>query len=362
MNKHVYFLLFIMAIIFLGCHSRVEKIVKQYNSFPVVKSLHSSKISGIRNDFYTHMMGIKDSILVFCINENSPHFQIYKLPEFKFIGSFGIEGYGPTDISTPVFWGQFSSDKESCKMWFFQLELMRLTQIDLFDYLEDDESIPVKEIELPPEIDMSVNVISVNDSILVGTGYQAKGAFFIYNTSEESLRWKQFPLRYDEDIINDLFSETNLIDDYNLGIIKIKPDGTRFVKANIYRPTIDVYNAELEMVLTIENKAFEYPVLDKKRLSFVPETNIYYSNIFLSDTYIYALYYNCTQQAMNTNTCNSVEVHVFNWEGNPICNYLLNEGIHPSGSFVVDEMNNKIYTIFPKNSEHYYSQFDLNEN
>jgi len=342
-----------------ACESPITHETKYYSDFPNTIQLNSNSIDGISKDFFTPFIGLKDSLLIFCDTESSPHFHIYQLPDFAPIGNFGVEGYGPSDISTPVFWNQMVKKGDTYQLWFFQLDLMRLTKIDIAKYLNNSEALPEYEIELPPEIDQAVNIIALNDSIIIGTGYAAKGAFFKYNINADSFSWIEYPKRDEKANLQDLLIENDLYEEYNLGIIRIKPDGSRFVKSNLYRPTLDVYDHACKLLFSLEKSTFTPLKLEANTRNMPLYTNLYYSNLFLTDSHIYALHYNCTLSQMGNDECQDVEIHVFDWTGNPICKYLLNDGIHPFGSFVVDEANKKIYTINPKDEDHYYYQYDI---
>jgi hypothetical protein len=50
------------------------------------------------------------------------------------------------------------------------------------------------------------------------------------------------------------------------------------------------------------------------------------------------------------NNCNSVEIYCFDWSGNPIKNFQLNESIGMLSPFAVDEENKNIYIVSPKDS------------
>jgi len=331
---------------------------KRFNEFPKVISLTGRNIPEIKNDFFALQMGLKDSLLIFCDYENSPHFHIYELPGFKSIGSFGSQGKGPNDIDYPVFWGQIEKTENSYLIWFFQSNLMKQTCIDINKYLNSDKSIPEKTFEMPPEMDASINVLKLNDSVLIGTGPDAKGEFFIYNSNSDYFEWQSFNLCGIDDIFLEKLKSNNLLSEYKMGKIKIKPDESKFVKSYIYLPVISVYNNNAELLFSIKNEQFDLPEIENN--IFSQESNIYYTNIFLTDSFIYALNQNCSLMYMGKSK--DVEIDVFDWNGNAVCRYKLNEGIVASGAFAVDEPNNMIYTINPKNDNSYYSKFQINTN
>ncbi len=360
MNRVIRFHLILSLSVFslLSCtRNNCSKPIKIIKNFPRIESLKGSDIPEIKNDFFALQMGLIDSLLILCDYENNPHFHIYHLPDFENLGNFGKQGKGPTDISSPVFWGQTKKIDNSYYMWFFQMDLMKQTYINIFKYINDGKSTPEKTIEMPPEIDMSVNIITLNDSIMIGTGSGAKGEFFVYNINSDFIRWQQFDLCGTSSKFAEILKNNNLLSEYRLGKIKIKPDKSRFVKSYIYSPFINIYDENTKLLFSIGKDKYSIPEINKNG-EFSQESEIYYSNIFLSNNFIYALNQNCKLKEMNNSK--DVEIEVFDWDGNAVCKYRLNEGIIASGAFVIDEINNMIYTVYPKNDSSYYSRFIIN--
>lgn len=343
----------IISLFFNCCTNKTRDKEKIITQFPHSIELSGKPIPKIKNDFFPLHMGLKDSILIFHDFENSPHFHAYKVPEFEFIGSFGIEGKGPGEIQNPSFWGQIE-ENNGYALWTYQMDLCKLVLLDIEKAIYNPDYEFEKEIDIPVGPGEAVNIIALNDTTFIGTGAEANGEFFIYNRSQEKIEWKDYYSNsfIDNDVNPDVLSECKR------GIIKIKPDKSKFVKALVYLPVIDVYDESGKLDFSIQLSDFVKPNIQGNE--FDSSTMVYYENIFLSDQYIYALNRNCTIEEYNN--CNDAEVHVFKWDGTPVCKYQLNEGIGPASPFVVDELNNHIYTVNPKNEEDFFSLFEINTN
>lgn len=325
------------------------------NDFPKNVNLQGNSIKGIRSDFYPFQMGLLGDILVFCDWENSPHFHVYQLPEFAYAGSFGQQGRGPGEFLDPLFWGQFEQH-DSKKMWVYQMNTKVLSQIDINESLHTQNYESGFSVAIPPETHAAVNIISLNDSIVLGSGFSTEGEFFRFNHKNQKLIWQPFKINYTRRLTTFFKENLENISILKQGVVKIKPDKTRFVKTLAYVPVIDVYHVNGDHEFSIILKDFYIP--DFHEGEFKPNTRVWYENVFLTDYFIYALNRNCNLQHYQNDECNDIEIHVFDWNGEPVLAYQLNEGIAPASPFVVDEERQKIYTVNFKNSEEFVSFFN----
>jgi hypothetical protein len=354
MNKKQIFHSFlpIIFLIFNSCSNKTRDNVKIIDKFSQTIELSGQPIPKIKNDFFPLQMGLKDSILVFQDFENSPHFHAYKVPGFDFIGSFGKKGKGPGELQNPSFWGQIEKNNNGrYTLWTYQMDLCQLVSLNIEKEINDPGTEFEKEFDIPLGPGEAVNIIAINDTSFVGTGAEAQGEFFIYDRLWENVEWKDY---FVNSFIN-IEANRDVISECKRGIIKVKPDKSKFVKALVYAPIIDVYDSRGTLKFSIMLSDFKQPSIQANE--FDGSTMVYYENIYVTDNYIYALNKNCTIDEYNF--CDDAEIHVFTWNGAPVCNYKLNEGIGPASPFVVDELNNKIYTVNPKSEEDFFSLFDI---
>jgi hypothetical protein len=238
---------------------------------------------------------------------------------------------------------------------------MKFAFYDLDESLENkSKTKAINPTYMPPEVNDAVNIIALKDDMYIGSGVSALGEFFIYNKKNKDLKWKPFLDDFDQKFTQKLL-DYEITSDYKRGVIKIKPDKSHFVKSHIYLPIIDVYDDKSNLEFTISLDKLTEPLFDNDTKQISGDSKAFYTNCFLTDDYIYALNRKCTWNEYGNDDCNDVEIHVFDWDGSPVANYRLNEGIGPLSPFVVDEVNNKIYTINPKSEDSYFSSFNLNQ-
>ena len=336
--------------------------IVSFNEFHNQISLSGKTCSEIRDDIFPMFLGIKDSILVLCDVQSDPHVYVYSLPNLTYLGSFGSQGAGPGELLDPLFWGQFENSKQSQKAWFYQPNTMRYSLIDIQkaisgnDYTKFD-----KQIKMPSQIENAVNIISIDENTIVASGRVSEGEFMIYNTLTEETRWMPFLIDFNKTFMDEI-KNARMFNSYKQGIFKIKPDGTRFVKAFGYVPIIDVYNEKADLIFSIIQDGYRKPRINTNQNNhFAPETRVYYTDVFLSDKCIYALNQNCTLQELSEGKGGNVEIHMFSWTGDPLYKIVLNEISGAMAPFAVDELNKNIYVVNPQKMNDYLSVFDIGE-
>lgn len=351
---------FLIFFILFSCNNEKDKTNSNliYSNFAETVSIKSSNIKGIDQAIMPLHLGINDDLLILCDPQSEYRFYAYKLPEFKFLGKFGKEGDGPKEISeTMIFLNQFEKNKDGIFINFFEPNKMKYVSMNLNKALNDSlEDNDFKITYMPPEIQESYNIIKLKNNTFFGSGFSLAGEFFIYDENTASFRWKDQTVDHNDDFMKSL-KENNLLDMYKHGALKAKPDNSHFVKAYQFTPKISVYDSDGNLKFSIINESKKEPKIVNNQ--FEENTRMYYFTTYVTDDYIYAIDLNCTQKEFRSGGINNVELHVFDWDGNPIKKYLLNEGIGALSPFAVDEKNNKLYTVNPKSEESYFSQFSL---
>ena len=351
-------LYFLICIILSGCSSEINrKNIHYFNEFPAKASLSGSNCTHFKEDIYPLFMGIKDSLIVFCDIQNDPHIYVYNSADLKYLGSFGSEGKGPNDLNQPLFWGQFE-DSDTLKAWFYEPNILRFSLLNFNEIFTNKILIPEKQFYLPPQIGAAVNILKLQNGRIVASGRINEGEFLIGNLHNEHIRIKPFLIDFDEAYHNRI-KDIDLIQSYKQSIMKMKPDGKMFAKAHSYLPIIDVYNEAANLKFSIIRKDISKPVINFNKRQFEENTRVFYINIFLTDKYIYALNRNCTLIELNEERANNALIDVFTWDGKPVIRFELNEGISQMAPFIIDELNEKIFTVNPKDPFEYYSVFDI---
>ena len=366
MKKNIYSTLFCIIYIsviitsFFSCTKKEDKYVertniKEFTDFKTQYTLEGKELSSGEIKFLPQSIGLIDDKVFFCDSESDTHFYVFKIPEFEFVGKFGNRGRGPLDMQAPTFWGQVKGKE----IGIYQANLMKYGFYNIEEYLNGtikDENIITTY--MPPEINDAVNIISLNKNKYIGASSTPNGELFVYNALKKELKWKPFVKDVSNTFMEDLL-KYDILSDFKRGIIKVNPKNTLVVKTNIFMPYIDIYDPKGNLLFSIGPKKYENPILSNKTKMIDFSSNVYYTNSFLTNNFIYALYRNCTVNEFSNGDCENVEIHVFDWEGNAVKKYILNEGIGPLSPFAVDETNHKIYSVNPKDLDSYFMSFDI---
>lgn len=340
----------ILCVLFLSSCTNKEGI-EDYN-FKETVSINSEKSRTLDNKIVPRFVTIYENKIVFCDMTNQTHFYVYSLPDLKFLGSFGNENDAVGSIKNPSFNNQIQTKSNENLISVLQMDNYELVSFDLEKALNKTlKKEDVKSIILPDDIDESIHVLKMDNDLVFGSGYSNLGEFFTYNLNTKQVSWKKFTTDFDEEFMN-LLQKSDLLGIYKHGMIKAKPDNSKFVKAYRLNQKISIFDNNGDLIRTIENKNAIKPAIGKDN-QFSNDTNLYYSNVYTTDNYIYAL---CLNSKVNTNPTN-VEIHVFDWNGNSIQNIQLNKGIGGLAPFAVDEKNRTIYTINPESELNYLSEF-----
>jgi hypothetical protein len=356
MNSGYNVFLFACCFLFSCSFKRDDLHLKETEKFPQSVNLTGTSVKTEYDDYNPLLMGLQDSLLIIGDIENSPYFHVYKIPAFTYLGNFGKEGRGPFEFQNPVFWGQFAHTDRP-KIWIYQMSNFKLSLVDVFDALQNKEYEADLTFTMPFEANEANNIMVMNDDAFIASGPNYLGEFLIYKLHEKPDEWIAYRKVYGKELQDLMEKNEKYIDVLKQGVTKMKPDQTRFVKVHMYAPIIDVYIADGTHEFTILLKNFKLPLF--RNGVFDPETSGWYENVFLTDQRIYALNRNCNLKQYNEYSCNDAEIHVFNWSGDPLVIYKLNEGIAPAAPFAVDEKNNKVYTVNPGIDDGVFRIFDL---
>lgn len=132
-----------------------------------------------------------------------------------------------------------------------------------------------------------------------------------------------------------------------ISTFRMKPDKTKFASAMVMFNRIDIFDSEGNLENSIiEGEDFPEKTLDeylKAKQENIDKINVkrYYQGSFVSDSYIYCLYYNQLQNEYSKNSI-PVEVRIFNWSGEPLCKIKVPDYLQ---SFTIDEKNGLMYGI-----------------
>ena len=347
-NQRIILVLLSINALLSSCKGDIAR-VNRNNDFDITLSLESEDVN-IDQIIFPYEVGILDDILVFSDPLVSPHFYSYALPGFEFKGSFGIQGKGPNDIEDPLFSGQIENVGKEKIIKTMQVNRNKFTSFSLTQALKDTtnlQKVDMKDIYLPPEIEMSIQTVQLNDSILLTSGSSSLGEFGIYSVKTDKIKWIPFQGLVSQDVVGQLF-KNNMLASFGYGEIGLKPDKSKICKIYLKSPSIKVFDIDGELDFSIIDENYKgLPDNETKTL----DENDFYTDLYLSDSYIYALYQGCTYE----NSCDS-EIHIFDWSGKAKKKIKLNEQVK---CFAVDEKRNTIYSVSIKTEDSYISKFSF---
>ena len=120
----------------------------------------------------------------------------------------------------------------------------------------------------------------------------------------------------------------------------MKPSGDKMVSAMTDLNQINI----IDLKHPEQTKSVVYgKTTDIEKLRTQREDNrVYYNDVIVTDSLIYALYLNMPK-TMRIYENPSSEIHVFDWEGNPVCRYKLDlSGVN---SLAIDKDKKNIYVL-----------------
>lgn len=320
-------------------------------------SLEAVNCPSMKDDIFPLTMGINRDVLLLCDGMSDPHLYLYNLPSLEFLGEYVSQGKGPSEMLDPIFWGQFVDDENSLGAWFYEPNRMRYSLIDFNNLIDSGTVTPLKTYIMPPQLGAAVNLINIDNYIIAG-GRCTSGEFLKYTPDTKEKEFRPFIVEFSSSFMKDL-SRSGLMKNLKQGVLKVKPDGSHFVKAYSYLPIIDIYDHNAELKFSIINDKLIKPDINFSKKLFNPNTRVYNTNVFLTDRFIYVANNNCSLQELSEEKANNVLIEVYSWEGRPLVKFDLNEGIGPMAPFVVDEKNEMIYTMSPKVDGRCFSQFNI---
>ena len=286
-----------------------------------------------------------DNHVVFSIDTGNDFLYYAYNYEGDSIGTFiAYRGQGPNDLLTDVFCGQFYKDSVGIYMWINDVNQSRLCAIDVNQSLLSGKCSIDKSITTIP---MAVNCFYSNDSLLIMEQRVAKN----YNLLIKNLN--SGAVLHKEPIYN--YPAENAFGTYQ-SKWRIKSDGTKYVSAMIGINQINIgdFLTGQKKSLNIYNKISRLEDVIDKATGL--QKNIYYCGIEITDDYIYALYMNQPYEDTFMKE-KSMEVHVFSWDGDVICKFIIPQYIT---RFAVNETKEYILGWDHLNEKLYKYKFDKN--
>lgn len=340
MKKYLpYFLLLLLC----GCRGSDNTETITIDKFPISKRLKGEFLILDTTPSCPNKITLIDTLVILknmkwsCDNA---YFYVYHRDDLSFLGSFGNEGRGPEEFTNPKLSGQAELNDKMIGIWIYNPVDRELRLINIGESCRQSNTKTVQTITAPSDAGAPLSIFHLKNNELVGTSISRNGRLFYQRGDKNTIEWVQYApsvkrAPFDPDQLHNLYSNTT----------RIKPDGTRIVAALQLFKRIDIFDSKTNLLLTIAfEDSPEDPEFFTNSENPVPDDlMIYYTDLYLTDNYIYALNSNVTQKIASAEINNDLsEIHVFSWEGAPTALYKLDRFI---GSFVVDEKNQAILGI-----------------
>lgn len=304
---------------------------------------------------------IVESFLIIAQRRPDSIFSIFKLPDCKYLLSFGNQGRGPNEFfNSPLGWTlkPVYSNQESFAV---QNQLYNIQYYRINDIIKKNIT-PYKIEKIPTKLGGFRTIGYFSDTIIIGAPEYLDILLLKYYSNNKQIQtFKNYPNKYSVDDLNTL---RNIYS----GFITVKPDNLKFALAYGSKGVIEIYNINDSVPTTISYK--DFPSLEKnlglKKDSKYPMPHSNNQMIFCwgiksTNRYIYARIYNDIYSNISDGKglkrTYIPELTVFDWSGNLVTilkpDYFFTE-------FNIDNNDNYLYTI-DNNIENIIRRYDISK-
>lgn len=278
---------------------------------------------------------IKESLLIYEDDIPIDIFKIFTSTDYNMVRSFGERGGGPREYSNTIAFPISIADKS-------ELSIYDWSKKKVHRFIPSQDSIITKtnSYTLPPELMLTQKAAFLNDTTVLATGGINKGIMAFVATKSDSVIYFN-PYEID----NKNLSDRQLAQIYRAEFA-INFENETIAVATKYIPEIFVIDFKGNILQRIKTSNYDISLLLN-----VEEIDIklQYQDISASKNYIYAVHINHSTHELgelldkNTMPNYVTEVHVFNWQGEFIRKFILDNGYHPF--ITVDQTNHRMLSI-----------------
>jgi hypothetical protein len=351
MIKHSLSLVFLL-IVGVGCTSNRDKVFNaetiKYGDFATELHLipepltFSEPVMGILN-----IMHVREFI-IFKHHSNSHFYSAYDAETGNFIGDFGRQGRGPNEYTLLNSWKEYISDNDRTDLYLSDMNLKRIVTFDLKQFAQDTARLQ-KFSTLKNYSDMHMRNHVVNDTLFLA---------YMYDMQSGDVYLRKYSTSIDE--ISRLPMLRNPVHNYDefdrlWGSSLISHDGNKFVMAMLHMDRINIFDLnDPDKSISLMPSEASTPSLSDLVNMDPNRRKIYYEGVDHTDELIFALYHNQLLSEWQKKT-KGVELHVFDWLGNPVAKLVVDEYL---ANFCIDETHKVIYAF--DYSENIY-RYDISE-
>ncbi len=334
MKKYITFLFCIISTLSCQEHSLFENNPVQISNFPKEISLKPEKIK-------TEIIGINNLYIIdsmfmgFNARGSEGFFSCYSLPDFHLLGNCITSGRGADEFLTLTYNKQFIKDTSAIKMWISSHLSREVSEFNLTSSIKEQKTIFDKRFLL--------------DSITDSYWFNINDSLFAAYSSTDNLYYTVYNLKTQKPLMRTNIYKKNIkFDPFTLDITGVmSPDRTKIALAmfnlnHIIIHSVDGNNIKPLTIYHSSNTIHEISLLEPI------DRKTFYSDIRATNEYIFALYINRTGKMEDIETNKGIEIHMFDWNGNPIQKISIPNYIR---FFDIDPQNEYIYGLNPYNEE-----------
>ena len=327
-----YINLFIIIILFFCISCKKDKTIK----FPVFKketSLKGEVLFEEDTNFYDigNILFSKGYMILERIR-SSPKFLVYDKINNKFIKGYGAIGKGPNEFLSPE--QQVITSNGNLLAWITDFYKNELVLLDInTDGASEENTQILKRVKFPENISYLKQSFVTKDSLLVGglSDVSLYGRFVSYDLVSKEVRF------FGE--LPDVRRNSQLKETLYGFVSAIRPDQSRYAVAMHYFNRIEIYDSQGKMLSTIGESLDRAGKISNKDIEKQNLTD-YYTDIIATNQYIFALKLGALEKSFAEEK--EVYVEVFDWEGNPVYQFILQE--YAQG-IAYDGDNKELYSI-----------------
>ena len=253
--------------------------------------------------------------------------QVYDLKTLSLIGNFLLKGHGPNDF------GYIDIIKKEYPHFWVQDRLYENIQlINIEDIIENKQAAAKKKLRYDNIVE-PLNAFYINDTCLLIKSFDVdKGLYYFYYNPQKGILSHEV-IMYNYPITSDILY-TKMIPLADC----MKPDGTKIVSISGLSDQIDILDIHHpEKSISVTTTKYQYDYEHIKNIRGDEMQTFYFSYPYCSDKLVFALYEN-----KDVSPPNNIELHIIDWEGNPVYNLSLDQRI---GFFSIDFDSGFMYGV-----------------
>ncbi|MDR0836107.1 MAG: TolB-like 6-bladed beta-propeller domain-containing protein, partial [Tannerella sp.] len=323
---HSILFLFPLFLFAIACSNKQEVIYQA----PVFEKQQEVSFEIINDSFLfkgSSALFVCDSLLILCASGINPIIHLFNKETGLFLKSVGVTGQGPNELVLPLF---FSFDYNSSIIYVFDAGKRAMVSYDINNVM-NDKDIPLKEKRIKNAA--ISNMVYLRDSSFAAyVNLKGLTVSALDENSSENTFISEAPLDIASNKWWEYFVASNTAK-------AVSPDGSKYVMATYYGGIMDIYSIKSDEISLSHRKHFYKLVCNTERMGYSinEETLFGFRNLAPTNNFIYA-----TAFGIKIPTETPKNIWKFDWDGNPIENYICDYNIE---DFAIDEPSEMIYAV-----------------